>query len=95
MIIAACKQTHVVNHGQARGKELDGAREQVVSRVAVQRAEVSAVVLVGGPNVASLIRVVEVFHIGRTAQAMLNNFLQLVHITHLHVYACAFVNEVR
>lgn len=75
MIVAACQETHVVHHGKAGGEELDSPRQEVVPGVSVQRAEVGAVVLVGGPSVGPLRRLVEVLHVGGTAQTVLYNLL--------------------
>ena len=39
-VIAAGEEADVVDHGDAGGPELDGSRQQVVPRVALQRAVV-------------------------------------------------------
>ena len=91
MVVAACQETHVVHHGQAGGEELDGPRQEVMAGVPMQRAEVGAVVLVGGPDVGPLRRLIEVLHVRGAAQTVLYNLLQLVHIAHLwsmHAAAC-------
>lgn len=83
MVIPAGEQAHIVNHGEARGEELDGASHQVVARVAVERGEVGAIVLVGVAYVAAALALVEVLHVGVAAQAVLHHLLQLLHIAHL------------
>lgn len=52
VVIAASKEPHVVDHGEAGGEELNGTRHEVVAGIAMQRREVGAVVLVGVPSVA-------------------------------------------
>lgn len=75
MVVAACKEPHIVHHGQAGGEKLDGPCQKVVLGISVQCAEVGAVVLVGGPAVGPTLGVVKVLHVGGAAQPMLYHLL--------------------